>query len=345
MRCLTLADTLRDAGAEVLFICRPEKGSLEALIASRGFKVETLPSDAAFNPQTNVTSHAQLMHGDFLWSTIQDDAHATLRILEQYRVIKTIIVDHYGIYGNWDALVSQTCRIFKIDDLADRNHTCSGLVDQNFYNNSQSRYDGLTPKNCTKLLGPKYAILRPQFKDIDISIRSHREGSGKILLAFGAADPNNFCLKVAEALLRGTHSEVSILGQITPGSANLWSGLSADFPGRLRGPRFLENPCSEMMWADIYIGAGGSITWERFACGLVGIVYSIAKNQERAALDLEAAGIQKFAGPIQNFDPERLITLVKDELTNADLAKKVAEMRCMVDGHGAERIVKEWQLL
>jgi UDP-2,4-diacetamido-2,4,6-trideoxy-beta-L-altropyranose hydrolase len=285
------------------------------------------------------------MHGDFLWSTLKEDARATLQILENYRNIKALIVDHYGIYGEWDALVSQTCRIFKIDDLADRKHTCSGLVDQNFYSDAQSRYDGLTPKNCAKLLGPKYAILRPQFKDIDISVRSHRERSGKILLAFGAADPNNFCIKVAETLLRTTRSEVSVLGQMTSGSAQLWSDLSTEFHGRLRGPRFLENPCNEMMWADLYIGAGGSITWERFACGLVGIVYSIAKNQEQAAIDLEAAGIQIYAGPIQKFDPERLIALVNDELTNTDLAKKSAAMRQLVDGHGAERIVKEWQLL
>jgi spore coat polysaccharide biosynthesis predicted glycosyltransferase SpsG len=49
-----------------------------------------------------------------------------------------------------------------IDCLANREHDCDLLLDQN-YSKNDNRYNGLTPENCIQLLGPEYAILRPRF--------------------------------------------------------------------------------------------------------------------------------------------------------------------------------------
>lgn len=51
-----------------------------------------------------------------------------------------------------------------IDDLANRKHDCDLLLDQNFYLDMNSRYEGLVPKHTKLLLGPKYALLREEFK-------------------------------------------------------------------------------------------------------------------------------------------------------------------------------------
>lgn len=47
--------------------------------------------------------------------------------------------------------------------IADRPHDCDLLLDQNLYTAMESRYENLVPSTCKKLLGPKYALLRPEF--------------------------------------------------------------------------------------------------------------------------------------------------------------------------------------
>ncbi|WP_395404462.1 hypothetical protein ACHMW6_35790 [Pseudoduganella sp. UC29_106] len=46
MRCLTLAERLRAAGAEVLFVCREHEGHLCQLVAARGYQVARLAPPA-----------------------------------------------------------------------------------------------------------------------------------------------------------------------------------------------------------------------------------------------------------------------------------------------------------
>ena len=50
-----------------------------------------------------------------------------------------------------------------IDDLANRNHICDYLLDQNYYDKLESRYEYLVPYNCKLFLGPKFIILRDEF--------------------------------------------------------------------------------------------------------------------------------------------------------------------------------------
>jgi len=42
-----------------------------------------------------------------------------------------------------------------IDDLANRNHDCDLLLDQNLIANFKNRYKNLLPKYCNTLLGPQ----------------------------------------------------------------------------------------------------------------------------------------------------------------------------------------------
>lgn len=53
-------------------------------------------------------------------------------------------------------------RIMVIDD-PDRLHDCDLLLDQNQVVGMECRYDGLLPKACTKILGPRCLPLRSEF--------------------------------------------------------------------------------------------------------------------------------------------------------------------------------------
>ncbi len=338
IRCKTLAEAIRQKGSAVAFITRLSDDSQEGLLRKEGFQLYILPP-----PKTKHTASNGPMHADFLGCSQVEDAHETLKIIDSIPNVTGIVIDHYGIYKPWDETISRNYKIFKIDDLADRPHICLGLVDQNFYTDMDTRYKRLVPEECTTLVGPQFAILRSQFKDIDINARMSRPIS-KILLSFGAVDHGGFSLKIARDILRSTTWNVSVIGQTSNIHADKWLALRKTYTDRLKGPIFYDNPLEEMLSADLYIGAGGTITWERFACGLPGIVYSIAQNQVKMALDLASQGYQPYAGPIDSYNwaaLEQIIAGIKEVQTRWDISKK---MRAIVDGHGTSRIIKAWGL-
>ena len=143
MRCLTLADELRQKGTDINFICREEPGNLVRYIENRGYKVHQLPGGI----------------------DIETDRKLTKEILSNCEIKPDgLIIDHYDIDISYESpLRDHVKKVMVIDDLANREHDCDLLLDQN-YSNNEGRYNGLVRGNCIQLLGPEYAILRPQFQ-------------------------------------------------------------------------------------------------------------------------------------------------------------------------------------
>ena len=69
MRCLTLAERLREQGAQVLFVCRDLPGNVNTLIEQRGFDLCCLPFNEIFSAQLDWNKHAQ-----WLGASLQQDA-------------------------------------------------------------------------------------------------------------------------------------------------------------------------------------------------------------------------------------------------------------------------------
>ena len=63
---------------------------------------------------------------------------------------------------------------------------------------------------------------------------------------------------------------------------------------------------SLMAAADLFIGAGGTSSWERCCIGLPALVIATADNQIAQAEALARAGAQLYLGPAQSVTGERL---------------------------------------
>ena len=339
MRCLTLAKALKDRGVESLFLCRSANQSADSTIERAGFRVIRLPTAAPCLPPH------QLLHGDFLVASQDDDAKATLAALSAFPEIDTVIVDHYGIYKPWDDLVGRTFSIYKCDDIADRPHACRGLLDQNYYAHGQDRYKDLVPHDSVNLIGPRFALVRSDFKDIEIQFRAERMLLARALVSFGGNDSRGYSLQVARTLLQTTKLSVSVMGTPNPNHIGAWQLLSQAFKSRLDGPRYYNEPQPEFLKADVFIGAGGTTTWERFACGLPGVVYSIAENQIQMSQELDSVGLQIYNGSIQEFSPGRLTQAVAKFQDFTYRWRLAQDLRGMVDGHGPQRVIDAWGLI
>ncbi len=146
MRCLTLAQVLKDNGAKVEFICRKHKGNLIDKIRSSEFIVHELE---VFE-ETEVDT--RLAHSHWLEATQQQDADDCIDILKAEKT-DWLIVDHYALDEQWQKRLKPYYeKLMVIDDLADRKHQCDILLDQTF-GRQQEDYLAFTTKDCELLLG------------------------------------------------------------------------------------------------------------------------------------------------------------------------------------------------
>ncbi len=336
MRCLTLADGLKQRGAHIRFLSRELPRHLCGLLAAKGMEAASLGSSAS------ASSADDLAHAHWLGASQTQDAQATIQALSD-RIWDWLVVDHYALDARWEtALRSVVRQIMVIDDIADRQHDCDVLLDQNVYADMQTRYAGKVPENCRILLGPNYALLRDDFR----KLREHampRTGPVKrVLVFFGGVDADNHTGRAIEALSEigrpDLHVDVVIgtqhpcLEQIEAACAR-WGFFC-----------HVQTNCMAklMAAADLAIGAAGSASWERCCVGLPAIVVALADNQMNIAKGLELFGACIYVGTIKTASAPIMRGAIAKLLCTQDRLKALAERSySLVDGLGVDRVCEQ----
>lgn len=317
MRCMTLARALRESGAQVKFICRDLDGNYIRHIKEQGFEVFILEKKTS---QLGVNLG---LYEKWLSVSEDEDARETEIIFQKIKP-DWLIVDHYGISDRWEKKMRPSAkRIMAIDDLANRSHQCDLLLDQNYYPNSATRYMGKVPSECKLLLGPQFAIVRPEFNQV-----LSKSGNGhikKVLIFFGAVDPLNETQKVLEAFkkLNSYSFDITVVvGDVNPNKKSL-EKLCAS----MKNVKFYcqyEDMHSLMMNADLFIGAGGTTTWERCLMGLPAITISVADNQFETSRALGHYGACLFLGASNEVSSENISDALNKLLESPSSVLKIA---------------------
>jgi len=292
MRCLTLAQVLKENGANVKFICRKHKGNLIDKVYLSGFRVYELE----ILKEAKVDN--KLAHSHLLETTQQQDADDCIDILKAEK-IDWLIVDHYALDRQWqNRLRPYYEKLMVIDDLADRQHQCDILLDQTF-GRQQKEYLMRTPKGCQLLLGSQYALLRPDFyKWREFSLKRRAKPEFKNLLVnMGGIDRNNRTGEVLQELqncvLPRDTSIIILMGNSAPYIEDV--RIMADALPYKTEIRINVNNMAEIMAnADLAIGAAGSTTWERCCMGLPTIQIMTADNQIQIVKNLDSINAIQF---------------------------------------------------
>ncbi|MDC0230094.1 UDP-2,4-diacetamido-2,4,6-trideoxy-beta-L-altropyranose hydrolase, partial [Deltaproteobacteria bacterium] len=291
MRCLALAEALRDLGATIEFITRIHLGNLDEYIKKKSFKVHSLPKPLESELEQNFKGFAEWL--DF---KIKKDAQESIQVLEGTRP-DWLIIDHYAIDNKWEGkLRPYTRKIMVIDDQANRNHDCDLLLDQN-YIHDHSRYDHLLSPDTMKLLGPKYALLRKDFSETHQRSLKSRGLTQRVLIFFGGSDPYNLTARALKSLRHPNLKHLSVdvvIGSANPHQSEIKALIAEKSNAELHIQ--VENIAELMANADIALGAGGTATWERMAVGLPSIVVTIAENQVPFTRELHRDGYLKWLG-------------------------------------------------
>lgn len=311
MRCLTLANRLKKENNDIYFVMRDLAGNLIELVEKAGFAVFILPRA---KKQTDLNGYEK-------WLTVKvaTDAAETLSVVrEKLGTVDRVIVDSYAIDYRWEGAMREVAKeIMVIDDLANRRHDADILLDQNFYLDKDTRYNGLVPANCKLLLGPENALLREEFYTEKKRLRQRDVNIKNILVFYGGSDLTDETTKAIQALviLREKY-RADFTVTVVVGLSNARREKIKNLCQKYSYIKYLcqvNNMAELMNKADLMLGAGGSTTWERLFLKVPALVTAVADNQVQGAIDCASAGIIDYLGLAADVTVDTIITAIKEK--------------------------------
>ena len=255
-----------------------------------------------------------------------------------------LAVDHYGRDSHFERAARPWAkRILVIDDSADRAHDCDLLLDQTPGRKAED-YAELVPGHCRMLLGPDYALLRPQFTARRKAALAGREEGGpvrRILVNLGATDPDNVTGIILEGIARsGVDAAVDVVLGATAPHLSRVQGVTARMRQDVSVHVAVDDMAALVIRANLAIGAAGSASLERCCLGLPTLMVVLAENQRTIAAELERAGAARCLGWHANLGADRIAeaiaSICSDELGRREIAKRAA---AICDGRGTTRVL------
>ena len=336
MRCLTLADGLTERGAKIRFVSRHLPEHLRSMLAKKGHEFVSLDGTQ------NDMALDGLAHAHWLGVSQAQDAADSIRMLSD-ETWDWLVIDHYALDIRWESALRRISkRIMVINDLADRQHDCDALLDQNFYPDMQTRYTGKVPFYCELLLGPRYALLRDEFRQLHEQVKPRKGPVKRILVFFGGIDANNYTGCAIEALAKIDESDLHIdvvIGAQHPCKEQIAAECALrGFICHIQTDKMAELMAS----ADLAIGAGGSAAWERCCLGLPAVLVALAENQIDIAKGLDLYGASVYVGTLETASLQVLRSEIISLLSARNRLNALSERSyLLVDGLGIDRVRRE----
>jgi UDP-2,4-diacetamido-2,4,6-trideoxy-beta-L-altropyranose hydrolase len=280
-----------------------------------------------------------LAHSHWLASSQTADAQDSIRALSGHS-LNWVVVDHYALDARWESALRQCgARIFVIDDIADRDHDCDVLLDQNMVASMSRRYADRVPRACIQLLGPGYALLRKEFSSLHEAAHPRNGPVRQLMILMGGADASNETEKAIRAVAR--IEQVALIVDVVVGAEHpaIERIMAACERHAYRSHVQASNVAELMAGADLAIGGCGGTSWERCCLGVPAVCVSLASNQEAIAEGLAASGAILNLGMAAKVGEAALsqavLDLVHDHARRAAMSKASL---ALVDGKGAHRV-------
>lgn len=238
------------------------------------------------------------------------------------------VVDTYDAgQSNLAALLVRGVKVLVVDDLADRPLPATWLL--NSCVREPARYAGLTQGSL--LLGPQYALLRPQFRCLPKRVVA--ENVTKVLLTFGGSDILNLRGRIMRLL---NHYPDRLHIRVVRGALSEVNSSASHHEVEVFHD--VEDMADLMCWADVAIAAAGQTGFELAATGCPALCLRVADNQQFTGDLFSVLGVAAVCDA-RSITDEGLKTVIRDLFADYPERKKMAEKGPLViDGCGVERV-------
>ena len=300
MRCLNLANSLKNKGHNCYFFSKNLQGNINQIITENKISLITLEA---------------ISKDQFEWL---EDVNATIYLAKNLQ-IDWFILDHYEINLEWQKLIKKVCKkTMIIDDLANKKYYSDVILNQNLI--SKQAYLDLTLKDCKLFIGPEYALINSSFDNP--RLRNFSEEKINLLIYLGSNDIYDQISKAIEASLKFTKINCIVITGINNPHNKLISKKFHDHEN-LTILNNTENMSEYMNWADLAIGTCGISAWERCAMALPTIACITAENQRKDAEELFKLGAIHLLGDAENISVKEWHEAINLLVMNKNQLKKM----------------------
>ena len=259
MRCLALGQAWQDAGGEVTLAWSEMPSALVARLRDERFATERLIAPPASRTEAEETAR-----------------------LARARDAAWVVVDGYRFYAGYHQhLHDSGLGVMALDDMAHlERYPVDLLLNQNLAS-SAALYRGKTAERTELLLGPRYSLLRREFR-AEFPARVVAAGRARrILVSCGGGDSENITGRVLRRMAATVTGACEVV--VLVGAANRHADELRRFAPTLPFPCELRvdarNVAEAMAWADVAITAAGSTVWELVSMRLPALIGAIEENQ------------------------------------------------------------------
>jgi UDP-2,4-diacetamido-2,4,6-trideoxy-beta-L-altropyranose hydrolase len=318
MRCLALAQSWRSRGGKVVFVTTCSNEDL--LRQLRAEKIQIVRVEHTHpNPADWEQMHRILDSNSAAW----------------------VVLDGYHFDSGYQKKIKKIgSQLMIIDDMAHIDKYYADIILNQNINAGRLNYN---VEPCTRLiLGPQYALLRPEFTKRSDRRRPTPQVARKLLITLGGADPDNETLKVMQAVQQTNIDDLEVV--VVIGSANPYRQLLQSVGHASQIPfRWVVNTTemAELMaWADLSISAGGSTCLELAHMGVPTLCVILAENQRLLVEGLAEAGAAVNLGWYRDLPPLQIAQSLESLALAASVREDMTQQgRNLVDGKGTERVL------
>lgn len=258
------------------------------------------------------------------------------------RVARCLVVDGYAFDLPYlRAVAASNPKLAIIDDLASLpEYPARIVVNQNI---DAPRLSYSAAQGCRMLLGPGYALLRPEFARWRSWSRPVTQRASKLLVTLGGGDTTQAQILLLHAL---SQMAATVEARFLYGAADAAALETAAKAVRSAGhtvelrPAVDEMP-EQMAWADFAVAAGGSTVWELCFMQLPALLLVLAENQRSNAEGVARAGAAIAVGDVARTTISRIAEDIEGMVEDGAGRERMAKTgRTLVDGLGARRVAE-----
>ena len=323
VRCVNIALALSEYGVKSRFVLRFAEQKIVPFLQSFSYESLYISSPAEYDERQDAELFAQTV------SLYKPD---------------WIIVDDYRLGFHWEkSIAAEGAKVLAIDDI-ERRHHCDLLLEIRWRGSATDiSYDQIVPRNCIKLLGPRFIPLADCYKQGKPVQKANSPFT--LMLSLGGGGELSLFQGILEVLLSSknlaaNHLHVMVvIGPLAVDADELIQKYQS-YPqvtfliGKIELYSYL---CQ----CDLYIGAAGGILYQLKALNIPAITFSLAANQDNPGKLFEDIGHYFHLGCLSNLDPRDLLSFVEVVVSNYTRVLALADSpRVVVDAQGAARVAK-----
>ena len=322
MRCMAIAEQLRDMGQQVVFFVSDLLA--KELVEKRDFKCICLHSE---------------------YNKKDAELDNLLMVLKKEHIDK-LLIDSYEVTSTYMSKLNECIKLVYMDDLQQERYSVDLIVNYTIGLKKEC-YTSLGYLEKQLLLGNKYVPLRKEFSQSGIIVKQNIEN---VLITTGGTDTYNIVLKLLNKLETDEFSMINkkvVVGAFYDKIEQLEEYAKKNDSTEVF--HNISNMQEIMCQCDVAISAGGTTLMELCACGIPTICFSIAENQLSGVKAFSHNGLMINAGDvrlsIEDVTDNIVANLHKISQDCLERKRISGAMKKMIDGKGARRIAEQLVVL